>query len=132
MEIDFVGFSAISRQLVLCHVAAVKRLPIHYRSADYIFWSFGIIEFIFRYFKIEFHLDRCYGAWPALYTSLLVMNRPNKTKFAIFISLMWSLLPRDLSNQNLFIFSAASVLSYNGCKTSPRTSSQCIIYFLVI
>ena len=26
-----------SLQLVLCHVAAVKRLPVHYHSADYIF-----------------------------------------------------------------------------------------------
>ena len=26
-----------SLQLVLCHVAAVKRLPVHHHSADYIF-----------------------------------------------------------------------------------------------
>ena len=33
-------------QLVLCRVAAVKRLPVHHHSADYLFWSFGIIGFI--------------------------------------------------------------------------------------
>ena len=38
------------------------------------------------------------GAWPVLHTSLLVMNRLNKTEFAICISLMWSLLPKDLTN----------------------------------
>ena len=37
-----------------------------------------------------------------LHTPLLVMNRLNKTEFAIFISLTWSLLPKDLTNQNLF------------------------------
>ena len=31
---------------------------------------------------------------------LLVMNRLNKIEIAIFISLMWSLLPKDLTNQN--------------------------------
>ena len=37
-----------------------------------------------------------------LHISLLVMNRPNKTKFAIYISLKQSLLPKDLTIQNLF------------------------------
>ena len=27
-------------QLMLCHVATVKHLPVHHYSADYIFWSF--------------------------------------------------------------------------------------------
>ena len=31
------------------------------------------------------------------------MNRPNKTELAIFISLIWPLLPKDLINQNLFV-----------------------------
>ena len=35
-------------------------------------------------------------------TSLLVMNRLNKTEFAIFISLMWYLLLKDLTHKNLF------------------------------
>ena len=40
-----------SLQLVLCRVAAVKRLPIHTQSADYIFfWSFGIIGLILSQF----------------------------------------------------------------------------------
>ena len=39
---------------VFCRVAAVKRLPVHYHSAEYNFWSFGIIELIFSHLKIEF------------------------------------------------------------------------------
>ena len=39
-----------------------------------------------------------------LHISLLVKNRLNKTEFAFFISLMRPLLPKDLINQNLFIF----------------------------
>ena len=39
-------------QLVLCRVAAVKRLPIHHHSTDHIFfWSFGIIGLILSQFK---------------------------------------------------------------------------------
>ena len=48
------------------------------------------------------------GAWPVLHISLLVMNRLNKTEFAIFISLMWSLLPKALTNLNLFLLSVFS------------------------
>ena len=59
-----------------------------------------IIEFICSHSKIEFCLSQCKGAWPVLHTSLLVMNRLNKREFAIFISLMWSLLSRDLTNQD--------------------------------
>ena len=32
--------------LEVCRVVTVKRLPIHLYSSDYIFWSFGIAEFI--------------------------------------------------------------------------------------
>ena len=49
-----------------------------------------------------------------LHTSLLVMNRLNKTEFAIFISLMWSLLPRNLIKQSLFVFTAAGVATCGG------------------
>ena len=35
-----------SLQLVLCHVRAVKRLPVHHHSADYIFWIFGLTGLI--------------------------------------------------------------------------------------
>ena len=40
------------------------------------------------------------------------MNGLNKTEFATFFSLMWSLLPKDQTNQNLFegaIFFSLSV-----------------------
>ena len=50
-----------------------------------------------------------YGAWPVLHTSLLVMNRLNKAEFASFICLMWSLFLKDLTDQKLFIFTAAGV-----------------------
>ena len=33
--------------LVFCRVAVVKRLPIHHHNADYIFWFFRIIEFVY-------------------------------------------------------------------------------------
>lgn len=32
-------------------MAVVKRLPVHHNSADYIFWSFGIIEFFYSYLE---------------------------------------------------------------------------------
>ena len=35
-------------------MAAVNCLPVHQSSADYIFSSFGIIEFIFNYLKVEY------------------------------------------------------------------------------
>ena len=36
------------------------------------------------------------------------MNRLNKTEFAKFVSLIGSLLPKDLTNQNLFIVQGSS------------------------
>ena len=47
------------------------------------------------------------------------MNRRNKTKFAIVILLLWSLLPKDLTNQKMFIFTAAGVVTCGGRKTFP-------------
>ena len=38
-------------QLMLCRVAAVKRLPVHHHSADYISWSFRITGFILSYYE---------------------------------------------------------------------------------
>ena len=45
---------------------------------------------------------------------LLVINRLSKTEFSIFIPLMQSLLQKDLTDQNLFIFTAAGVVSCGG------------------
>ena len=42
------------------------------------------------------------GAWPVLHISVLVMNRLNTTESAIFIYLVYPLLPWDLTIQNLF------------------------------
>ena len=62
------------------------------------------------------------GTRPVLHIfNLLVMNRLNKTEFAIFISLMWSLLSRDLNNQTLIILTAADDVPCGGRKTSLRT-----------
>ena len=36
---------------MLCRVAALKRLPLHDHSADYIFWLFGIIGLILSQFE---------------------------------------------------------------------------------
>ena len=47
------------------------------------------------------------------------MNRLNKTEFSVFVPLMWSLLPRDLTIQNIFIFTAAGGVPCGGRKTSP-------------
>ena len=54
-----------------------------------------------------------------LHILLLVIKRLNNTEFAIFISLMKSLFPRDLTNQNLFIFTTAGIVPCGGRKTSP-------------
>ena len=51
-----------SLQLVLCRVAAVKRLPVHHHSADYNFWSFEIIVLIFNQFGNRVPLKPDYGA----------------------------------------------------------------------
>ena len=32
-----------SLQLVLCRMTEIKRFPVYHHSADYIFWSFGLI-----------------------------------------------------------------------------------------
>ena len=111
-------------------MAAVKPLPVHHLNADYImFWSFRIIEFIFGITEYIFILENRIPLRPVLGgvsgVALFITGheQTQKTEFAIFISLMWSLLPEDLTNQNLFIFTAAGVVPCGGRKTSPRTSS---------
>ena len=41
-----------------------------------------------------------------LHISVLVMNRLNTTESAIFIYLVYSLLPKDLAVENLHVFMA--------------------------
>ena len=53
------------------------------------------------------------------------MNRFSKNEFAIFISL----LPKDITNQNLFIFTGAGVVPCGGRKTFSRISPYCSVYF---
>ena len=40
-----------SLQLVLCRMTEIKRFSIYHHSADYIFWSFGLIRFIRSQFE---------------------------------------------------------------------------------
>ena len=66
---------------MLCRVAAVKRLPIHHQSADYIFWPFGIIEFLVSHFENIVPLK----LWLVLDISLMAVNRLNKTKSYFYL-----------------------------------------------
>ena len=50
-----------SLQLVSCRVAAVKRLPVHHHSPDYIFWSFWIIGLILSQFENRVPLKPALG-----------------------------------------------------------------------
>ena len=45
-------------QLVLCRVTAVKSFPVYYYSADYIFWSLRVIEWILDYLIMVLCLSR--------------------------------------------------------------------------
>ena len=76
-----------------------------YHSADYIFWSFGITEFILSSLENKVLLKPVLGVWPVLHISLPVMNRLNTTESAIFISFVYSLLPKDLTIQDVLICS---------------------------
>ena len=51
--------------------------------------------------------------------SFLIMNKLNLTESDIFISLMYSVLPKALTIQNLFIFTAADVLRVAAVKCLP-------------
>ena len=53
----------ILSSLMLCRVAAVKRLPVYHHSADYIFWSFGIIGLILSRFEDRVPLKPVLGDW---------------------------------------------------------------------
>ena len=55
-----------SLQLVLFRVAAVIGLPVHHQSADYIFWSFGIIGLIKSHFDNRVLKASARGDWSVL------------------------------------------------------------------
>ena len=50
------------------------------------------------------------------------MKRPNETESAVFISLVYSLLPKGLTIRGLFIFPTAGVVPGGGRAKSARTS----------
>ena len=84
-------------QLLLCCVAAVKRLPVHHYSAYYIFWSFGIIEFIYNNFeKNRVLLNPMLGgvADDAYFSTGQELN---KTESATFINLEYSFRLKTLT-----------------------------------
>ena len=61
-----------------------------------------------------------------LQISLLIINRLNKTEYSIFIFFFVVdvvLASEGSKTQNLFIFTAAGVMPFDGSKTSPRKSS---------
>ena len=91
-----------SLQLMLCRVAAVERLPVHNHSADYIFSHF-LIGLILSQFKRKSPLKPVLGGRGQYCTiTLLHMNRLNDTEFAIFLSMTFSLLPKDLHSELIF------------------------------
>ena len=93
---------SFSLQLLLCLVAAVKRLPMHHHSADYIFSGllvlFGI-GLILSQFENRVLLVGSKGRGQCCTITLLHMNRLNKTESAIFVFLMYFLLPKDLYSE---------------------------------
>ena len=72
-----------SLQLMLCRVAAVKRLSVYHHNQCrlYIFWSFGIIGLILSQFENRVLLKHEHGQCCNI--TLLHMNRLNKTESAI-------------------------------------------------
>ena len=68
-------------KLVLCRVAAVKLLPVHHYSPDYIFsCPLGSLSEL-------------------ILSQLLHTNRINKTESSSFFSLIRSLFPEDLHSE---------------------------------
>ena len=99
-----------SLQLVLCRLAAVKRLPVHHNNAGYFFWFFGITVLILSQFKASAR-----GRRQCCTITLLHMNRLNKTEsdisvlfyfiffffffFFFLLLLICSLLPEDFHSE---------------------------------
>ena len=112
-----------SLQLVLCRMAAVKRLPVHHHCANYIFWLFGIIWFILSHFENKSLLEPVLGSVTnvAYFSTCHEQTQLNRVCY-FFVTLVNSLLPKDLTIQNLFIFTAAGVMPCGGRTTPPRTS----------
>ena len=72
------------------------------------------------------------GAWPVFPSSYLLMNRLNKIEFAIFISLMWSLLPQDLTNQNLLVYLLLIVFTFPAFKHLSHCLCVRQLYLFII
>ena len=94
--IPLYNFYRSSLQMVLCYMVAIKHLPVHHQSVDYIFWSFGITDYILSYPENRVLLNPVLGVVAVLHISLLVMNRLSYIKSTIFISLVYLLLSKDL------------------------------------
>ena len=83
---------------MLCRVAAVKHLPVHYHSADYMFSGpFWIIGLILSQLENRVPLKPVLGGVDSVAPlPLLRMRRLNKSESAIFVSLLCSLPSKDL------------------------------------
>ena len=51
-----------------------KKSAVHHYTADYIFWSFGMIEFILSFLENRKLLKPVVGVWSVLHISLLVTS----------------------------------------------------------
>ena len=88
---------------MLCHVAAVKRLPVYHHNVGNIFLSLGTMGFIKCHIENKVCLCRSLGAWPVLHISLQANHMLSQSKSGIFISLVCSLLTEALTIQNLLL-----------------------------
>ena len=78
---------------MLCRVAAVRRLPIYHHIQNDILWSFGISGSILSHFENSLVLLK-----PVLGAVIGVAYLTSiKTESAVFMSLVFSLLPKDLN-----------------------------------
>ena len=77
--------------------------------------SFGSFRVVL---EKEFCLSRPFGARPVLQIPLLVMNRADGAESAIFISLVYSLIPKNL----FFLFQDNYTLNYSMSSTDARSS----------
>ena len=91
--------------LVLCHVAATKHHPVHHHGAYYIFRCFGVTEFILNHFKNRVPLKLVLKDVLTVAHFITGHERTQLNRVCRFISLLYSLLSKDLTIQNLSSYS---------------------------
>ena len=90
-------------------MAALKRLPILHHSADYIFWSFGIVGLILSPFENRVSLKPVLGGVGSV-APLHYCTRTDfsKTGSPMFVSLRCSLLLDDLHSEFILLLEQVS------------------------